>query len=71
MSMGDSAEEVLRPRVSTEEAARQKEERLAWDRYAAGATVAGAINGMTPSLAGKWADQLLEERRKRFGSSVK
>jgi hypothetical protein len=45
------------------------EERLAWDRYAAGATMAGVVNGITPSLAAKWADQLLDERRKRFGGS--
>jgi hypothetical protein len=52
-----------------------EEERLAWDRYAVGATIAGA-HGIarpgeppqlvTPVLAGEWADKLLEERRKRF-----
>jgi hypothetical protein len=47
------------------------EERLAWDHYAAGATIAGVVNSITPMLAAKWADHLLEERRKRFGSSAK
>lgn len=41
-----------------------KEERLAWDRYAASATTAGS---RAPLTAAQWADQLLAERRKRFG----
>jgi hypothetical protein len=58
-----SSEEAARQYV---EAARATEERLAWDRYAAAATA----NGRVVSAAAD-ADELLEERRKRFGSSVK
>jgi hypothetical protein len=39
------------------------EERLAWDRFAAGY----ASNNLNARLAADEADALLEERRKRFG----
>ena len=45
-----------------------KEERLAWDSFAAGAS---ASTITTEAGAAEWADILLEERRKRFGGPAK
>jgi len=46
------------------------EERLAWDRYAAACFGLGdEEHSVNAQDAAAWADQLLEERRKRFGSA--
>lgn len=74
-----NAIDLLRQTASTltvYEKVSPEQERVAWDQYAAGyiASIRWARDydmQLEPiaKAAGRWADQLLAERRKRFGSS--
>lgn len=49
------------------EAMQDAEERVAWDRYVAGALAGRHFNTDGDSIAGAIANELLEVRRKKFG----